>query len=72
MLRSFMGNLQETLIETIEKDFKEILTLEDPKVQRKEFNILLKRIITAKNLLASNVLLLKSLTNIESKIKAVI
>lgn len=70
MLVRFMGNLQETLIETIEKDFDDIAQIDDSKVKRKEFNILLKRIETAKNLLVSNEVFVKRLIIIENKIKA--
>jgi hypothetical protein len=70
MLRRFMGNLQDTLVETIEKDYEDIQAIEDSKSQRKECNILLKRVETAKNLLGSNKDLLKKIIDIESKIKA--
>ena len=70
MLRRFMGNLQDTLVETIEKDYEDIQAIEDSKSQRKEYNILLKRVETAKNLLGSNEDLLKKIIDIESKIKA--
>jgi len=65
-----MSNLQEILIETIEKDFTEILNIEDSKSQRKETNILSKRIDMAKDLVASNPDLLARVVLIEAKIKA--
>jgi len=65
-----MANLQDTLIETIERDFKEIQILEDTKTQRKEFNILMKRIEAAKNLLESNEKLSKKLLLIENLVQA--
>jgi hypothetical protein len=65
-----MGNLQDTLIETIEKDYLDIKEMDIPKDKRKESNILLKRIETAKNLFTNKDEYLKRLSIIENEIKA--
>ena len=70
MLRIFMGNLQDTLIETIEKDYLEIKKIDIPKEKRKESNILLKRIETAKSLFIGKDEYLTRLAIIENEIKA--
>ena len=65
-----MGNLQDTLLETIEKDYLIIKDIDNPKDKRKESNLLLKRIETAKNLFLNKEEYLKRLSLIENEIKA--
>lgn len=49
-----MASLQDTLIDTISKDLKDLGSLEGDKKLRKECSLLLSRIESAKKIVASN------------------
>jgi hypothetical protein len=64
-----MSSLQERLIESMVKDFEDIKEFEEGKGLRKESALLLKRIISAKELLSGNKDLLTILEDLEAKTK---
>ncbi len=63
-----MASLLEKLVQTIEKDFKDINENLEGKSQRKELNMLRARIESAKKLAVSEPVILTKLEQISAKI----
>ncbi|OUR99562.1 hypothetical protein A9Q84_00650 [Halobacteriovorax marinus] len=60
-----MASLQDTLIETISKDLKDLGSLESGKDRRKECSLLLARIESAKKIMSTNESLMKKLSDFQ-------
>jgi hypothetical protein len=62
-----MASLQDTLIETISKDLKDLGSLEVDKTLRKECSLLLSRIESAKKIVTSNLDLMTKLSELQEQ-----
>jgi len=60
-----LASLQDTLIETISKDLKDLGSLESGKDRRKECSLLLARIESAKKIMSTNESLMKKLSDFQ-------